>query len=465
MINKTAKICVIIICSLLLLIAVSYLALGYYYSPNFVFATRINDYYCTGLDVDTVNQALTEAYGDYELLIDEKNNKQETITGEQIHYQIDFTESLNEIKQKQNPFNWGYYYFHPINQTISPNITYDQELLKAAVNELDCSHLEDFNQNKSPKIIKQSGQYVLSDTRIEIIDHEKVLQLVIDAANQNQRSISLEDHQCYYMPELQPDDVKTYEIWAMIDKVQKAKILYKDGAQEFLLDGKEISTWIHTDERGDFQIENHHLIFDEDKIQESIQEVSNVFNTKGNVRTWTRQDGKVITISSKGKGYMVDEEAELSEIYYVLETGSRITRKPIYAQVGEPREAIDMGKTYIEVDMAAQKLYYYMNDKLKLSSDVVTGNLSRRHDTPEALCEIYYMQKNRTLRGADYASFVYYWIAVKGNIGIHDATWRDKFGGDIYRTAGSHGCINLPKEKAAELYGMVEIGIPVIIHN
>ncbi|MDO5572406.1 MAG: L,D-transpeptidase family protein [bacterium] len=465
MIKKTAKICAIIVCSLLLLTAAGYIALGYYYSPYFVFGTWINDYYCTGLDVHTVNQALTEAYGDYELCIDEKNGRQETITGEQIHYQIDFTKSLNEIKQKQNPFNWGYYYFHPIHQTISPDITYDQELLKAAVDELDCSHLEALNQNNSPRIIKQSGEYVLSDTRIEVTDHEKLLQLAINAADQNQSRISLEDHQCYYMPKLQPDEEETYEIWAMIDKVQKAEIHYQDGAQELLLDGRGISKWIITDESGSFQLENHQLTFDQEQIKDYIQEVSNVFNTKGNVRTWTRQDGKVITITSKGKGYIVDEEAELSEISYALETGSRITRKPVYAQTGEPREAIDMGKTYIEVDMAAQKLYYYMNDKLKLSSDVVTGNTSRRHDTPEALCEIYYMQKNRTLHGADYESFVYYWMAVKGHIGIHDATWRDQFGGDIYQTAGSHGCINLPKNKAAELYDMVKVGIPVIIHN
>ena len=29
-----------------------------------------------------------------------------------------------------------------------------------------------------------------------------------------------------------------------------------------------------------------------------------------------------------------------------------------------------------------------------------------------------------------------------GGIGFHDASWRDEFGGDIYLTDGSHGCIN-----------------------
>ena len=39
-----------------------------------------------------------------------------------------------------------------------------------------------------------------------------------------------------------------------------------------------------------------------------------------------------------------------------------------------------------------------------------------------------------------------------GGIGFHDASWRSKFGGTIYQYSGSHGCINLPVDKAKLLY-------------
>ena len=58
------------------------------------------------------------------------------------------------------------------------------------------------------------------------------------------------------------------------------------------------------------------------------------------------------------------------------------------------------------------------------------------------------------MRGPGYASPVKFWVPVKGGIGIHDASWRKEFGGDIYQTAGSHGCINTPKDKMEELYDM-----------
>ena len=67
------------------------------------------------------------------------------------------------------------------------------------------------------------------------------------------------------------------------------------------------------------------------------------------------------------------------------------------------------------------------------------------------------------MRGDNYAAFVNYWMPVNGGIGIHDATWRKKFGGEIYKTDGSHGCINVPKDKMIEIYDLVDVGTPVVM--
>ena len=68
---------------------------------------------------------------------------------------------------------------------------------------------------------------------------------------------------------------------------------------------------------------------------------------------------------------------------------------------------------------------------------MVTGNMRRRMGTPEGVNFVYNKQKDRVLRGPGYASPVKFWVPVKGSIGIHDASWRKEFGGDIYQTAGS----------------------------
>ena len=50
------------------------------------------------------------------------------------------------------------------------------------------------------------------------------------------------------------------------------------------------------------------------------------------------------------------------------------------------------------------------------------------------------------------------------NVGIHDASWRDKFGGQIYKSSGSHGCINVPPKFAKELYSILETDTPVVAY-
>ena len=48
--------------------------------------------------------------------------------------------------------------------------------------------------------------------------------------------------------------------------------------------------------------------------------------------------------------------------------------------------------------------------------------------------------------------------------GLHDASWRSRFGGNIYIYNGSHGCVNMPRSEVSKLYNMVEIGTPVYVH-
>ena len=117
--------------------------------------------------------------------------------------------------------------------------------------------------------------------------------------------------------------------------------------------------------------------------------------------------------------------------------------------------------TYIEISISNQKLNYYQKNKLVLSSDVVTGY---NNWTPTGEFSVLNKARNIYLVGQNYRSFVQYWIAFKGiNYGMHDASWRNAFGGEIYKTNGSHGCVNMPIANAKKLYELVEIGTPVYI--
>lgn len=117
----------------------------------------------------------------------------------------------------------------------------------------------------------------------------------------------------------------------------------------------------------------------------------------------------------------------------------------------------------MEIDYTKQHMWYYENGKLVVESDVVTGNISRNNGSPDGVFKIVYKDSPAVLKGEDYESDVTYFMPFAYNVGIHDASWRNgKFGGEIYKTSGSHGCINAPLEVAQKIFEKIKVGTPVI---
>lgn len=69
----------------------------------------------------------------------------------------------------------------------------------------------------------------------------------------------------------------------------------------------------------------------------------------------------------------------------------------------------------------------------------------------------------------DYKTPVAYWMPFVGNaVGMHDATWQSaaSFSNPkAYTWTGSHGCVNLPPDRAAALFDIISKGDCVIVHN
>ena len=99
-----------------------------------------------------------------------------------------------------------------------------------------------------------------------------------------------------------------------------------------------------------------------------------------------------------------------------------------------------------------------------IESDFVSGNHAKGYDTPSGAYPLTYKQKDATLKGENYRTPVSYWMPFNGGIGFHDATWQSSFGGNRYLSHGSHGCVNMPKDKAAALYDLIPDGCPVVCH-
>ena len=117
----------------------------------------------------------------------------------------------------------------------------------------------------------------------------------------------------------------------------------------------------------------------------------------------------------------------------------------------------------MEIDIPKQRMWFYKNGTLLVDTPVVTGNKGTA-DTPKGYFSVYSRARNTYLTGPGYSSFVQYWMAFSGGCGIHDASWRSTFGGNIYTYNGSHGCVNTPTAAVTKIYNNSAIGTPVIIY-
>ena len=243
-----------------------------------------------------------------------------------------------------------------------------------------------------------------------------------------------------------------------------------------LLDGKEAMT-VDADVIAPFVQLSDTLeaTLDEGTINDLATTIADGLNTKGSERTYTRPDGKEITVSGGVYGWEVDSDTLVSDIAEGIKNGETKTIDVPCTQEGNTWTGLgrkDWGNRYIDIDLAEQHVRMYDdNGSLIWESDCISGIPDGEHDTSVGVYYITTKASPQKLTGYSgstkiYESYVTYWMPFDGNvIGLHDADWQPGFGGTMYRDGyGSHGCVNLPPSAAATLYQIVQVGDVVVSH-
>ena len=121
----------------------------------------------------------------------------------------------------------------------------------------------------------------------------------------------------------------------------------------------------------------------------------------------------------------------------------------------------------IVVDRSNQTLFAYDGDTLYMQEIISTG--LELTPTPRGTFTIYKKTPSRYMQGPipgigdqhyDLPGVPWNLYFTSGGAVIHGAYWHDKFG-----TQWSHGCVNLPPEKARTLYEWAEVGTQVTVRD
>ncbi len=447
------------------LIILLYFLLAIYFQDKFLCGTYINNRYCTGMTVKQVNELLKADYGKDYIELQDSSNIRYSVPFSEIDGRVDFSKELTKLYYEQNNYLWIFRLFSPSESNFAPRIMYNEEKLEAAL--AKCSIYDKQNEKELDVfIVETENGYELLDNRKNFLNPQKVFEATKENLDKGESVTIVKDLECYEDLDYTQDMLDTMALFEKVDAYQNScKVVYDMGDEQIPVDASVVCHFIKLNTDNSFVLdEEGQLVFDPDGVTEFVNELAAQYDTYGTKRKFVTTQGNEIELSGGTYGTTLNQKAEIKYLTKAFLDKTEEVHIPTYTRTSSIRGKDDIGTTYIEIDMTNQIMYYYEKGTLKLETSVVTGNLAKKHDTPEGINYVYAKQKNRILRGPGYASFVYYWMPVKGGIGIHDATWRDEFGGEIYKTSGSHGCINTPLDKMEELYDMVSVGTPVVMY-
>ena len=239
---------------------------------------------------------------------------------------------------------------------------------------------------------------------------------------------------------------------------ENMKIIYKFGKSRVVLTAEDVVDWVRYWPDGHWDI-------DDARIAEYIESLQKHFDTWDCTKAFETTGKKIIHLTGD-YGWRLDRDKEVKEISKLLRRNGTTVHPLHFLTEAAVRynPARDYGNSYVEIDLSRQVLWLYEEGKVTVRTDIVSGLMNTDRQTPGGIFCVKYKQSPAVLRGADYASPVTYWMPFNGGIGLHDATWQPAFGGDLCYTRGSHGCINLPLDKAEKIYEKIEKGFPVICY-
>lgn len=434
-----------------------------YCSSHFSKGTIINEIDASGLTMEELESRMRE----YVLTVRERTGEgsyiTETITGDQIGVTVSNTDELNGILKQQNILKAISSYIKGEQQvyTVENLYAYVDSALMTAILKLqgfqESFVVEPVNAHIS-EYDAENGYRIVPEIRGNVLNQTKTIQTVETAVDALLTEIDLEKAGCYEEPSVYADDAKLTERLAQMKQYTDLRIVYHFGQQEEVIDGSVLSGWLLVDE------ETNKVSVSEEKIDDFVVMLRKKYDTIFRSREFQTSYGKTITIEGGDYGWWMNYSQEQEQLKEMIENGESGERIPVYYQTAAVYGSQDYGNTYIEINLTAQHLFLYVNGEKKMESEFVSGNAARGFDTPAGIYGITYKEQDAMLVGENYETPVSYWMPFNGNIGLHDAIWRDSFGADIYKKSGSHGCINMPYLKAKELYGEIAKGTPVICY-
>ena len=425
--------------------------------------THINGLNVAGMTVDEARDALEQETSDYTCTVS-VDGFSTNVSGSDISIERDEESMAKAVKDAQSAYSWPLALVAWPQSTTEAGVTFDEESLEKVLT----AAVEKYNQETLPTknaridYNEATGLFEVSGTTEGVaVDAQAVVKdATADIRNFGTTSKPATSEATH---DATVHDIPSYEKTA--ENANKSRT----NDIPILVDGEEVLT----------STADQHVEW------VKVGQGPSVSVDEDSIRAWAEYTvATAVFHTDDWSNYFLDVDAFVDEFSKRLANGETDGfEAPTYDELrteGESREKAyekggwdsELGR-YIDVDLESQFARLFdESGEVIWESAFVSGDMYQGHSTVTGIFEIYSMQTNTVLVGMDYngdgepdyESFVNYWMPFYGGYGLHDATWRSNFGGEYYYYNGSHGCVNLPYRKAAELYGMTHVGEKVNVH-
>lgn len=440
------------------LVTLAYLLAALYFTNHFFMKTIVN-----GVDISLkayadVDKIMEAHVKDFVLTVMESDGKTEEIKGQDIGLKYKIENSIPKIYKMQNSLSWVTCIWKSQYYVTDTLFTYSNKALENRINRLHCLNRK-ITESENVSFRYSNGAFeAVKEVYGNKIRIDKLTQEIINGILRGETGLDLKGRECYYNPVYKAESKKARKTLDLLNKIISANITYLFGRDQAVLDGGTIHQWLKIDENLDVDIEK-------EAVAKYVKSLAKKFDTVGIARQFKTSLGKTLEVKGGLYGWKIDQPSEVESLMEAVRQGAVIKKEPIYKQKALYRGEDEIGNTYVEINITRQHLWFYKDGKLIAHGPVVTGNPARGNPTVVGAYMLNYKLEGATLSGPGYEVKVKYWMPFYGNIGLHDASWRHAFGGQIYKSRGTHGCVNAPLYLAQKIYEYIGDGIPIISYE
>lgn len=443
----------LLIIGLILILVVGVVLVGVYeFSQTHFGRTTIQGVDCSWISTEDAKERIEDSIGKTEVTFT-IGGKTYTATYDELGVEVN-SDKLGQLLESQNFFGQNEFSLENGVSTNEEKVIY---------------FLSSIPEFQEENVVKPQNAYIRFDGNNFVIekevmgsqiDYDEAYKIVANAITGVKENQNINLTSTLKLPQVLSTDKEIMDRCDKLNRILSTVVTIRlmDGST-YTLDKEVMKEWIAYDERNfSFEVKKGVTKFVEE-LSEAAKDVTTVQIEGTNV-------GYVTMPAFEERIPKVVKDDTVNFIMSKLENGENYTGKPIYDE-----DPITENLTsYIEIDITRQQVFMYVNGKCIVDTPTVTGNIGAGYYTPTGVFYLNNKVYDTVLRGTNrdgskYASPVLYWMPFYKGFGMHDANWRNEFGGEIYKHNGSHGCVNLPTNAAKTIYNNITYDMPIFIYK